>query len=439
MARIVAEAVRWLESAHFTSKQKFVVAGALTSLFGVVTAFGTVQDKQPLVTATVVREVKLDLHSVSETAPEVQAVYWHEDRFGKGDTFASLLQRLRVNAEDVGSLLRSRVAQQTFQNLRPGTSVQAEVNEDGALQSLRFVSGKDRDTLQGFDRVGDKFQQIDTTIELTREIVARSAQVGRSLFAAADRAGVPDSVATQLSEVFGAEIDFHRDFGRGERFSVVYEMFFHNGRLIRPGRLLAAEITRGRRVHRAVWFESGDTHGYYSPDGRSLKQQFLRAPMEVSRITSGFEMRILPGSKVWQEHKGIDYAAPVGTPVRATGDGMVEFMGQQNGYGNVIVLKHKGDYSTLYAHMHEFADGLSKGSRVAQGDLIGAVGQTGWATGPHLHYEFRVKDEYIDPLNIALPSATPLGPAERKTFRSQSAPLVARLDLVRNTTVAMAE
>ena len=301
MARILSEALCRLEATHFTSKQKLVGAGAVVSLFAMVTAFGTVQDKQPLVTATVVREVKLDLHSVAETVPAVASTYWHEDRFGKGDTFASLLQRLHVNAEDIGSLLRSQVAQQTFQNLRPGSSVQAEVNDDGALQSLRFVSGRDRDALQGFDRVGDRFKQIDTTIELTREIVARSAQVGRSLFAAADRAGVPDSVATQLSEVFGAEIDFHRDLGRGERFSVVYEMFFHNGRLIRPGRLLAAEVTRGRRVHRAVWFESGDTHGYYSPEGRSLKQQFLRAPLEVSRITSGFEMRILPGSKRWQK------------------------------------------------------------------------------------------------------------------------------------------
>ncbi len=437
--KILAEVAQVLQTMHLTSKQKLLIAGTAASLFAMVTAFGTVQDRQPIVIATVVNEVKLNVQSLAVETPASSSIYWYEDRFGKGDTFAALFARLRVNGDDITGILRDRAAQALLRTLKPGTTVQAEVDDRGSLQTLRFVAGRDRDVLHGLDRTAEGFKPIDKPIVLTREIVARAALVGSSLFAAADRAGVPDSVATQLSEVFGAEIDFHRDFGRGERFSVVYEMFYHNGRVVRPGRLLAAEVTRGRRVHRAVWFESGDVHGYYTPDGRSLKQQFLRAPLEVSRITSGFEMRIMPGSKRWQEHKGIDYAAPIGTAVRATGDGTVDFIGQQSGYGNVVVLKHKGEYSTLYAHLHEFSEGLIKGSRVAQGDQIGTVGQTGWATGPHLHYEFRIRDEYVDPLNVALPNATPLGPKERRTFLSQASPLVARLDLVRNTTVAMAE
>ncbi|MEO7402433.1 MAG: M23 family metallopeptidase, partial [Burkholderiales bacterium] len=180
-------------------------------------------------------------------------------------------------------------------------------------------------------------------------------------------------------------------------------------------------------------------HGYYMPNGRSLKSAFLRAPIEVSRITSGFEMRYDPRSQQWHAHKGIDYAAPIGTVVRATGDATVGFVGVQAGYGNVVILKHRGDYTTLYAHLHEFAQGLVEGSRVAQGQTLGTVGQTGWATGPHLHYEFRIKDEHVDPLNAALPAATPLEAGQVGLFRAQAAPLVAQLDLLKNTTLASAE
>ena len=205
---------------------------------------------------------------------------------------------------------------------------------------------------------------------------------------------------------------------------------------MRHGRLLAAEVVRSGRILRAVWFESGDTFGYYAPNGRGLRTAFLRSPLEVSRITSGFEMRFDPRSQQWHAHKGIDYAAPTGTPVRATGDGIVEHAAPQAGYGNLVILKHRGEYTTLYAHLNEFGESIKPGARVAQGQIIGLVGQTGWATGPHLHYEFQIRGEHVDPLNVALPSATPLEAVQLGQFRAQSTPLVARLDLLKTTTVA---
>jgi murein DD-endopeptidase MepM/ murein hydrolase activator NlpD len=417
-----------------SSKHRIVALSALASLFAVFTAVATVQDRAPIFASPVVEPLVPALTSLADTS---LATYWYEERFGKGDTFAAMLARLRVDREEIRAVLADKTVGAVLALLRPGTPVQAEVIDGGKLKALRFVSSNDQ--LVGLDRTDEGFKLVDKSVRLARQIVARAAYVRSSLFAAADAAGVPDSVATQLGEVFGAEIDFQREFRRGDRFTVVFEMFYHQGRLIRPGRLLAAEVVHGKRTLRAVWFEAGDTHGYYSPSGGSLRSAFLRSPLEFSRITSGFEMRFDPRSRQWHAHKGIDYAAPIGTPVRATGDAIVEFVGPQAGYGNLVILKHRGDYQTLYAHLHNFADGLKQGARVAQGDVIGFVGQTGWATGPHLHYEFLIRGDHVDPTVAALPAARPLEGAHLAPFRAQAAPLLARLDLLQNTTLAAAD
>ena len=425
---------RPFDMALYGNKIRIIGSAATISLFGMVAAFGTVQDTLPLKIETRIDPLLLNPASLTEPGT---ALYWYEDRYSRGDTFASMLSRLRVESDDVARMLRDKVATDVLRQLRPGTLVQAEVSDNGLLESVRFVS--DKDQLLGFDRSGDEFVPIDPTLQLERQVMVRAAYVDQSLFAAADAAGIPDSIATRLSEVFGAAIDFNRGLKPGDRFTVVYEQYTHNGRVIRPGRLLAAEVVHEKQVHRAVWFEAGDVHGYYTPEGKSLRQAFLPSPLEVSRITSGFEMRFDPFARQWKAHKGIDFAAPVGTNVRATSDGVIDFVGQQSGYGNVVIVKHQGDYSTLYAHLHNFAYGLSKGVRVAQGDSVGTVGQTGWATGPHLHYEFRVHDNYVDPLDAALPTAAPLGPREQLAFKAQISPLTAQLDLLRNTTVATVE
>jgi murein DD-endopeptidase MepM/ murein hydrolase activator NlpD len=277
-------------------------------------------------------------------------------------------------------------------------------------------------------------------VTLSREVELRTGEIASSLFAATDAAGVPDNVASQIADIFAGDVDFQRDLRRGDRFTVAYEMFYHEGRPIRSGRLLAADFTNQRRTYRAIWFQQADgPGGYYSPDGKNLHKAFLRSPLEYSRISSGFGMRNHPILQQWRAHKGVDYAAPIGTRVRATGDGVVDFAGQRNGYGNVIVLRHNGGYSTYYAHLNGFARGVHRGVRVAQGDIIGYVGQSGWATGPHLHYEFHVRNEYRNPLTLAMPAANPVPHHLLIAFFQASQPLAAQLDLLKNTDVALLE
>jgi murein DD-endopeptidase MepM/ murein hydrolase activator NlpD len=199
---------------------------------------------------------------------------------------------------------------------------------------------------------------------------------------------------------------------------------------VRGGRVLAAEFTNNGKTFRAVHFGNG----YYTPEGKNLRKAFMRSPLEFSRVSSGFGMRRHPIARAWRQHKGIDYAAPVGTRVRAVGDGIVETAGWKGGYGNVVVLRHHGQYTTVYAHLSRIH--VRRGQRVAQNDTIGAVGQTGWATGPHLHYEFKVAGQARNPFSIAMPSAAPVAEKDLPDFRNQSATLVARLDLIANRELA---
>jgi murein DD-endopeptidase MepM/ murein hydrolase activator NlpD len=217
-------------------------------------------------------------------------------------------------------------------------------------------------------------------------------------------------------------------------------MSYHEGRAIKSGRLLAAEFINKGKSYRAVWFQDSEGNGgYYTPEGKNVRKAFLRSPLEFSRVSSGFSMRFHPILQQWRAHKGIDYAAPSGTHVKATADGVVESVGRQGGYGNFVTLKHQGGFSTSYAHLSSFARGLRKGTRVHQGDVIGNVGMTGWATGPHLHYEFRVNDQVRNPLTVALPSALPISAQQLAAFSNVSAPLATELNLLKNTNLALLE
>src|SRR5204862_2110464 len=295
--------------------------------------------------------------------------------------------------------------------------------------SISFLTG--RDTLMRVLREGETFRAAEEQAALETRVLMRASVIRSSLFAATDAVGIPDSIAMQLDDVFGGDIDFLRDLRKGYHFTVVYEVHHLGGRPVRAGRLLAAEFVNQGRTLRAVHYGSS----YYAPDGRNLRKAFLRAPLEFSRVSSGFGMRKHPIHTGWRAHKGIDYAAPMGTRVRAVGDAVVEFAGPKGGYGNVVVLRHNGQYSTVYAHLSRIA--VRRGARIAQNDTIGFVGQTGWATGPHLHYEFRIGGEARNPFSIALPAALPLPPAQLDAFRAQAEPLVERLDLLANAAVAL--
>ncbi|HEV7815112.1 MAG TPA: M23 family metallopeptidase, partial [Janthinobacterium sp.] len=211
--------------------------------------------------------------------------------------------------------------------------------------------------------------------------------------------------------------------------------------MVKVGRILAGEFTNRGVTYQSVWFDDPGAKqggGYYSFDGKALKKAFLKSPLEFSRISSVFSMRLHPISGLWKQHKGVDFAAAIGTPIRAAGDGVVDMVGMQNGYGNIVVLKHWANYSTAYAHMSRFAAGLKKGMKVSQGDVIGYVGQTGWATGPHLHYEFRVNNEATDPMKVSVLAQAPLTPAELNRFHVVSADMMHRFTLLRPANTMMA-
>ena len=406
------------------------------SAFGMVAAVATV-DPNPgaLPTRTVVEAVVLEHPSEREPTGEV---FSHEERFQQGETFAALLARLGVDPRDAAQFLRENGNGKALRALRPGATVRAHTTEAGELVSLRFLAGKD--SLVGFDREGNHFRAVQESAVLTSRAVMRSGEIRSSLFAAADDADVPDAVASQLADIFGGDIDFHRDLRKGDRFTVVFEQLMHEGRAVRTGRVLAAEFVNNRKTFRAVWFEGEDGEGnYYAPDGKSLRKAFLRSPLEFSRVTSGFAMRLHPIMQTWRQHNGVDYGAPTGTKVRATANGVVDFAGVQGGYGKVVILRHGNNITTAYAHLNGFAPGMQKGARVSQGETIGFVGATGWATGPHLHYEFRVGSEHRNPLTIALPAAEPVPAHMMAKFKTATVASVTQLELARELTFAALE
>jgi len=415
---------------------RWLAAAVAVPLFGVVAAFGTVEHvPEPIPVRIVIEPLVLSATPVGDSGT---IIYVQEDRFRRSDTLATLIERLGADEDEAATLLRSSRAAQPFRFLLPGTTVQAKVDEVGRLRSLSFLT--DRDTLLSVDRLGDSFRRFEQQADVARGIEMKSGEIKTSLFAATDAAGIPDGIAIQLADIFGGDVDFHRDLRRGDRFGVLFETFYHGGKTVRFGRVLAAEFYSQRKTYRAVWFQDPwGRGGYYTPDGENLRKVFLRSPLEFSRITSGFGLRRHPIFRQWRAHQGIDYGAPVGTRVKSTGDGVVSFAGRRNGYGNLIVLRHHGGYSTYYAHLRDFAPALRAGSRVVQGEIIGYVGQTGWANGPHLHYEFHLHNQNRNPLTMAFPAAQPILAIEQAAFRRTAEPVIARLDLLKSRDLALLE
>ncbi len=400
---------------------------AVLAATGAVAAFATIAPSSDV-------EILLLRKSSVETLPipleallPAPASYIREERFQRGDTLPVFLSRLGIADGEVAALARMRA----LQALRPGDYVTADLTPEGKPLSISFLSG--RDTLVQIAPQGPGFGVTEERAALYTQIAMKSSVVESSLFAASDAAGIPDSVAMQLADIFGGDIDFHRDLRKGDQLTVVYELHHLAGRPVRAGRVLAAEFLSQRKAYRAVQFGNG----YYAPDGGNLRKAFLRSPLEFSRVSSGFGMRRHPIARVWRAHEGIDYAAPTGTRVRAVGDAVVDFAGPKGGYGKVVILRHQGAYTTVYAHLSRIA--VKRGARIAQNDTIGFVGQTGWATGPHLHYEFRISGKARNPFSIAMPAALPVAPHDLPAFRAHAAPLIARLDLLADSNLASLE
>ena len=412
------------------TRTRVLIVASLLPIFGAVAAFGVVDDSALPPARHVVLELAApDMTAQLEALADRDDTFMHEERIRRGDSVASLLTRLGVSDAAAERFIRTAPAAGALHQLRPGRLIQAKTDEDGGLLWLRYVhtlaDGNEAGAAEQaralvIERSGGTLGAHSEMIANERRVELRSGEIRSSLFGATDAAGVPDAIATQIAEIFSGDIDFYRDLRRGDRFRVVYENFYQGGEFARPGRVLAVEFVNGGKSFGAVWYRGGDESGhYYGFDGHSLRRAFLRAPLEFTRISSGFGGRMHPIMNTWRQHTGVDYAAPQGTPVRSTGEGVVESVGSQGGYGNAVVIRHQGVYSTLYGHLSRFATNLKRGQRIEQGQLIGYVGMTGWATGPHLHYEFRINNQAQNPLTAALPDAPPIGRNEIAAFRAQ--------------------
>jgi murein DD-endopeptidase MepM/ murein hydrolase activator NlpD len=357
------------------------------------------------------------------------------------DTADSLLKRMGAFDPAVAEFLRTdSVARRVLQG-RAGKMVQISADASGRVEKLiaRFPAEKPEQQATHFSRLtlSRDTQGINArleTVPLQAQTRLGSGTIRTSLFAATDEARIPDGIASQMADMFSGDIDFHRELRKGDRFSVVYEAMTADGEPLSwdsaGARVLAGEFVNNGRSYQSIWFKDAATGkgSFYGFDGTSKRRAFLASPMEFSRITSGFAMRFHPILQSWRRHLGVDYGAPTGTAVRTVGDGVVEFAGWQNGFGNVIHVRHSGDRTTVYAHLSRIE--VKKGQRIDQGQRIGAVGSTGWATGPHLHFEFRVRGAHQDPRVIARASeAITLPNYAKAQFKQTVASLKAQLDV----------
>ncbi len=422
------------KSSRLTKKTlRWLIVISSIPLFGFVTAFG-IAPNAPSLEQIHIEEVIQDL-SIPDFVVETQHnhTFWHQETIQRGDTIAAVLGRLDVRKQDTAAFLGAARDSRAMRQLRPGKTVFAQTAANGELLVLRYFFGNEELFLM--EKVDQEFKMSEQAVELDSKIQMKSGVVKSSLFGATDSAEIPNNIAMQLPEIFASDIDFYRDIRKGDRFTIVYETLQdNNGEHAKSGRVLAVEFVNRGKSHHAVYFESrnGDG-GYYTPNGESLRKAFLLSPLTFSRISSGFtNSRFHPVLKEWRAHRGIDYAAPTGTPVMTTANGVVSFAGTQRGYGKIIIVKHNGQYETAYGHLSRFAKGLKKGSRVTQGDTIGHVGATGMATGPHLHYELRVDGVQRDPSKVILPTAPPIAQKDLQDFQKATKSLVARLNIMRN-------
>jgi len=344
----------------------------------------------------------LAVASQGSTLDEYRFTLFRSEQTRAGDTAEALLGRLGVSDAAAAAFVRGNAQARAALFNRVGRTISAEVGQDNRLQKLsaRWIPDADG----GFRRFVVERAPGGFAARLEADALEpgsrlASGVVKSSLFAATDAARIPDGIASQLADIFSGDVDF-RQLRKGDRFAVVYETFEADGQILRTGRVLSAEMESNGKTWQALWFQPpGGKGGYYRPNGDSLRKAYLSSPVEFTRVSSGFAMRMHPILNSWRQHNGIDFAAPTGTPVRTVGDGKVDFAGQQNGYGNIVIIGHRNGQQTAYAHLSRID--VKEGQQVDQGQTIGAVGSTGWATGPHLHFEFRINGEYHDPSTIA--------------------------------------
>ncbi|MHB1216390.1 MAG: peptidoglycan DD-metalloendopeptidase family protein [Thiobacillus sp.] len=411
-----------------------LVALSSLPLFGVVAAFGLAPDTNThdITPETVVEAIALPaLVSASNTG-----TFEREGVIQSGDTLANALSRLKIDDLEIQRLLGTGAVRQLASSIRVGRRIQATTTQDGQLVTLQFERG-DAPALT-VRRQGDSYVTEEGSALMETRVVMRSGRILSSLYGATDSAGIPDKIANQMAETFSTSLDFREDLRRGDTFSVIYTVDYRSGEPVATGKLLAAEFINAGKAYRVVLFrDASGREDYYTPEGESLKKGFLRSPLEFSRITSNFsKSRKHPLLGYARAHTGVDFGAPTGTRVKATGDATVAFSGRKGGYGNLLILRHPNGYETYYAHLSAFATGIRPGRPVSQGQVVAYVGTTGASTGPHLHYEVRIAGRPQNPMTIKLPGSAPLNMAQRARFQQQTANWSDKLALLRGTNLA---
>ncbi|MDH5785064.1 MAG: peptidoglycan DD-metalloendopeptidase family protein [Chromatiales bacterium] len=360
---------------------------------------------------------------------------WQEVTVKSGDTLSQIFNELGLDPQQLHAVLQADKEEQFLRLLRPKQILQFQIS-DNQLQAMQYKLSASRSL--HIQRDGDAFlsQLVEKVIE--KRLTHAGGKIDSSLFLAGQEAGLSDNLIMELVGIFGWDIDFALDIRKGDTFSLLYEEEYLDGEKLRDGRILAAEFNNRGESFRAVLFADPEGNSqYYSEDGNSMRKAFLRSPVDFRRISSKFQReRYHPVLGKKRPHRGVDYAASTGTPIKAAGDGKVIFRGTKGGYGRTVILQHGGKYTTLYAHMSSFRKGVGNGSRVKQGQVIGYVGKSGVATGPHLHYEFRVDGVHRNPLTVKFPDAAPVPEKYRTAFMQATEQLLAQLDLFKRVQVA---
>jgi murein DD-endopeptidase MepM/ murein hydrolase activator NlpD len=348
-----------------------------------------------------------------------------------GESLSTIFSQLDLSKVDLHDIINANTNGKEFATIRPGKSLIAKVNQDGQLEQLVYAKNA-IDTLVA-NRTETSFDVKKISKQIDRRISSAEGTIHSSLFLDGKEAGLPDKIIMELANIFAWDIDFALSLREGDRFTVVYEKLFVDGKEVNSGNILSAEFVNQDHIFTALRFEDQKGNSsYYSPEGKSMRKAFLRTPVDFARISSRFNLkRKHPVLNRIRAHKGVDYAAKTGTPIKTTGDGKIVFRGRKGGYGRVVIVQHGQKYSTLYAHLSSFKKGQKTGSRVKQGQVIGYVGKSGLATGPHLHYEFRVNGAHRNPLTVKLPHANPIDPNLMAEFKAKTEPLLAQLNKVK--------
>lgn len=373
-----------------------------------------------------------------EAVLATQSGKWHTQTIKRGDSLSTVFERIGLPPTQLYAAMATGDVAKNLKQVHPGDQLKIYTSQDNQqLRGLVYQLSETRrlEIAHNGDILTSKV--IETPID--RRIAHATGTISSSLFLASQRVGLSDNLTMELANLFGWDIDFALDIREGDQFSIIYEELYAHGEKLRDGNILAAEFINQNKSYRAIRFTNDKNQAnYFTPEGDSVRKAFLRTPVDFSRISSRFSLhRKHPKLNTIRAHKGVDYAAKRGTPVRATGDGKIILRGNKGGYGRTIIIQHGSKYSTLYAHLNNYARGPRTGSTVKQGQVIGYVGSTGLATGPHLHYEFRVNGTHRNPLTVKLPDAAPLPKKDRIAFDSAAFPLLTQLDTLKRTSLAL--